>query len=74
MTSIQRARHPGGRLAIVEYKPGRLPVGPGPDHKLPAGQREQELTEAGWTRLETYAIHQWHEFETWRVVQPWERR
>ncbi|MBL8863087.1 MAG: class I SAM-dependent methyltransferase [Planctomycetes bacterium] len=64
---------PGGRLAILEYKPGKLPVGPPEDHKLAAGVREAELMEAGWVLVERFATHTWHDFEVWRVVQPWEK-
>jgi len=70
---LQSALAPGGRLAILEYKPGKLPVGPAEDHKLPAGLREAELTEAGYVLVERFATHQYHDFETWRVVQPWEK-
>lgn len=70
---LQRVLAPGGRLAILEYKSGKLPVGPTEDHKLPAGLREAELTEAGYVLVERFATHQYHDFETWRVVQPWEK-
>ncbi|MAE28016.1 MAG: class I SAM-dependent methyltransferase [Planctomycetota bacterium] len=59
---------PGGRLAFVEYKPGDIPVGPPGKHKLAAGQREAELTAAGWEPLESFDLHTWHDFETWRPV------
>ncbi|MCY2959097.1 MAG: class I SAM-dependent methyltransferase [Planctomycetota bacterium] len=70
---LQRALAPGGRLAILEYKPGKLPVGPAEDHKLPAGVREAELAEAGYALVERFDTHQYHDFEIWRVVQPWEK-
>lgn len=70
---LQAALAPGGRLAILEYKPGKLPVGPAEDHKLPAGVRETELKEAGYALVERFATHQYHDFEVWRVVQPWEK-
>ena len=38
----------GGRVAIVDFLPGDLPVGPGPDHKLSAAEVEAELTAAGF--------------------------
>ena len=37
-----------GRLAIVDFKPGDLPVGPPPDHKLAPAQVAAELDEAGY--------------------------
>jgi SAM-dependent methyltransferase len=39
---------PGGRLAIVDFKPGDLPVGPPADHKIPPDQVVSELNEAGY--------------------------
>lgn len=59
---------PGGRLAFVEYKPGDLPFGPPAEHKLAAGQREQELKAAGWELLESFDLHTWHDFEIWQLV------
>jgi len=62
---LARLLRPGGRLAILEYKPGPLPVGPPPDHKLGPGELERELTEAGW-RLETrFDTHAYHDFQVW---------
>lgn len=48
------ALKPGGRMVIVDFKPGDLPVGPRAGHKLPVSQVVDELTEAGW-RLESQA-------------------
>jgi len=70
---LQASLAPGGRLAILEYKPGKLPVGPAEDHKLPAGLREAELTEAGYALVDRFTTHAYHDFEVWRVVQPWEK-
>lgn len=70
---LQAALAPGGRLAILEYKPGKLPVGPAEDHKLPDGLRESELAEAGYSLVERFTTHAYHDFEVWRVVQPWEK-
>jgi SAM-dependent methyltransferase len=39
----------GGRLVIVDYKMGRLPVGPPDGHKIPRHAIERELTRAGYT-------------------------
>lgn len=39
---------PGGRLVIVDFKPGELPVGPPEDHRIPEEKVVAELTEAGW--------------------------
>lgn len=71
---LQGVFTPSGRLAILEYKPGPLPVGPPPDHKLAAGEMEKELVEAGYARVERFDTHPNHDFEIWRVVQAWEKR
>ena len=39
---------PAGRVAIIDFKPGPLPVGPGPSVKLPPSQVEDELRAAGY--------------------------
>jgi len=70
---LQRALAPGGRLAILEYKPGKLPVGPAEDHKLAAGVRQAELIDAGYALVDRFDTHPYHDFEIWRVVQPWEK-
>jgi SAM-dependent methyltransferase len=67
MRRLQSVLKPGGRLALLEYKPGTLPVGPPADHKLPAGVMERELGESGWARVERFDTHRWHDFEVWRV-------
>ena len=64
---LQGVLAPGGRLAILEYKPGNLLVGPAEDHKLPPGVREAELAEAGYALVERFDTHQYHDFEVWRV-------
>lgn len=63
---------PGAILAILEYKPGPLPVGPPPDHKLPAGVRERELEAAGYVLVERFATHPYHDFELWRLGESWD--
>lgn len=73
MKRLQDVFKPGGRLVLLEYKPGQLPVGPPPEHKLEAGVLEKELAEAGYVRVEKFDTHPWHDFEIWRVRQPWEK-
>jgi len=70
---LKDALTPGGRLAILEYRPGTLPVGPPADHKLAAGVREAELTEAGYALVERFDTHAYHDFEIWRARHPWEK-
>jgi ubiquinone/menaquinone biosynthesis C-methylase UbiE len=46
---IDRALAPGGRLVIVDFREGELPVGPPPGHKMSRESVLQELDEAGWS-------------------------
>jgi ubiquinone/menaquinone biosynthesis C-methylase UbiE len=58
--ALAEALRPGGRIAIVEFKDGDLPVGPAPGHKLPRAQVERELTDAG---LRIVRTHEFLEFQ-----------
>lgn len=42
----------GGRLAIVDFKTGSIPVGPSDDLKLSPGQVVRELRKAGFKRID----------------------
>ena len=39
---------PGGRVVIVDFRKGALPVGPPPQHKLTEEQVQKEFNEAGY--------------------------
>jgi SAM-dependent methyltransferase len=67
LSRLRDVLRPDGRLAVLEYKPGALPVGPPADHKLVAGELERTLRAAGFERSETFATHAYHDFEVWRV-------
>ena len=58
-----------GRLVILEYKPGELPVGPPAAHKLSREVRFRELEEAGFVRTASHATHVHHDFEVWRAAE-----
>ena len=47
-TRLRDAVKPGGRLVVVDFKPGALPVGPPESHRIPEAKVVAELTEAGW--------------------------
>ncbi len=69
MRALQSALKPDGRVAILDYKPGPLPVGPKPDHKLKAGELEAELRAAGYQLLDTFDTHPYHDFQIWKPVR-----
>jgi len=50
---LGRTVTPGGRLVVVDFKEGELPVGPPPSHRIPKEQVDAELAEAGWHRVGT---------------------
>ncbi len=60
---------PGGRLVILEYLPGELPVGPPAAHKLSHEQRFGELRAAGFEQLERFDMHRYHDFEVWGMSE-----
>lgn len=65
MRRLQRALRSGGRLAVLEYKPGPLPVGPPAEMKPAPGEMQRELESAGWKRTATFDTHANHSFEIW---------
>lgn len=62
---LVRALEPGGRVAILELKPGPLPIGPPPDHKLAEGELERTLEEAGYRLVRRMDTHPYHDFTLW---------
>lgn len=52
-TALREGVEPGGRLVVVDFKEGELPVGPPPDHRIPQAKVVAELTEAGWEEAGT---------------------
>ena len=73
MRRLASALKPGGRVALLDYKPGKLDHGPPPEHKLPAGTMEREMREAGYVLVQTFDTHSDHDFQVWRAMTPWER-
>ena len=49
LPQLRRALRPSGRIVVVDWKPGELPEGPAPDHKLPPEQVVAEMRAAGFT-------------------------
>jgi SAM-dependent methyltransferase len=42
---------PGGRIVVVDFKKGEMPVGPPDHHKIPPEQMVAEMAEAGFQKL-----------------------
>jgi SAM-dependent methyltransferase len=64
---LRKTLRDGGRLVILEYKPGDLPVGPPAGHKIAPQVRESELKAAGYELAESFDTHTYHDFEIWIV-------
>jgi predicted methyltransferase len=58
---LKGALKPGGKLLIVDFKAGDIPVGPPPDHRIPKDKVLAELGQAGWV-LESDADVLPHQF------------
>lgn len=49
LKKLARSLSEEGRVAIIDFYEGELPVGPPPGHKLSEATVEKELRKAGWT-------------------------
>jgi ubiquinone/menaquinone biosynthesis C-methylase UbiE len=45
---VRERLKPGARVVIIDYKEGKLPVGPPDGHKIPRHAIEREMTKAGY--------------------------
>ena len=68
LQGLQQDLAPGGRLVIIEYKPGDLPVGPPASHKLSLEKRFRELRQAGFELAAEHDMHRYHDFDVWRLA------
>lgn len=49
LSTLRGALRPGGRVAVIDFHEGELPVGPPPGHKLSREAVMGEFREAAWT-------------------------
>jgi SAM-dependent methyltransferase len=73
MRKLERFLAPGGRVVLIDYKPGPLAHGPPPEHKLAAGVMEQELKHAGYVQVASFDVLPDQDFQVWRPETPWEK-
>jgi predicted methyltransferase len=52
LPQLRRAVRSGGRVVVIDWKPGELPKGPPPDHKLPPERVIEEMRGAGFALAE----------------------
>jgi ubiquinone/menaquinone biosynthesis C-methylase UbiE len=52
-TRVRELLAPAGRLVVIDFKDGDLPVGPPPSHKVPESRVRTELEQAGFTLTST---------------------
>lgn len=48
LAKLRDALAPGGRVAVVDFKMGEIPVGPPPAHRLAPAAVEAEFAKGGW--------------------------
>jgi SAM-dependent methyltransferase len=48
LDTLAKTLKPGGRLVVIDFREGKLPVGPPPGHKLSREEVVGEFAEAGW--------------------------
>ncbi len=68
-TRLKAAMKSGGRLVVVDFREGDLPVGPPPKHRIPVEQVTRELAEAGWIEVEAIELLPYQFVRVYRVAR-----
>jgi cyclopropane fatty-acyl-phospholipid synthase-like methyltransferase len=66
--ALRAALRPSGRLVIVDFKKGDIPVGPPERHRLDTEAVEKELMAAGWRFLGSPDVLPYQYVLVWEVV------
>jgi ubiquinone/menaquinone biosynthesis C-methylase UbiE len=48
LRKLEKSLSPAGRVAVIDFRAGELPIGPPPDHKLSREEVVSEFEEANW--------------------------
>lgn len=67
LRNLHAAMRPGGRVAVVDWKKEKIPVGPPPDHKLPRSLVLDEMRTAGWDLAAAPDVLPYHYFLIFRA-------
>lgn len=62
LKNLARVLRPGGTIVNIDYKDGKLPVGPPEDHKIKKADMLREFAEAGYAVTREITEFQWHDF------------
>jgi ubiquinone/menaquinone biosynthesis C-methylase UbiE len=60
--NLRRVLAPGGRVAVVDWQQGKLPVGPPPEHKLARSVVVNEMSESGYRLVATPTVLEYQYF------------
>lgn len=67
LKNLARALRPGGRIVNIDYKEGKLAVGPPPEHKLAKDTWLREFADAGFIKEREETEFTYHDFVVFRA-------
>jgi len=70
LPQLRRALRLGGRIVVIDWKPGELPKGPPPDHKLPPERVIAEMRAAGFALVEAQDLLPYQYVLVFRLADP----